>query len=195
MTNDFISISELEEMQALWEKTTQGRWAYDDGITSITPPDPEERGKPQSIETFENGMLVWIADVAEPFEQADRNGPFIAKAHQHYPRLIAECKRLMQLLHEASYLYEYKAVSAFLKEFPGEYPHDPKHGWELVGGALRRRKQIGEPMAWMVYMPKGHEFDYKVFPSKHEAESECADIEGADPIPLYPALDLPIPEA
>jgi hypothetical protein len=54
---------------------------------------------------------------------------------------------------------------------------DPKGGGEA--------KQA-EPVAWLVYQPRGSEFDYIVYADEGEAENDVADQgEDAEALPLY----------
>ena len=64
---------------------------------------------------------------------------------------------------------------------------------EAILAEIEKLDKTLEPMAYAVFMPKGHEFDYKVFPTFEEADDECIDIadsleEGEiapKPIPLF----------
>mgnify|MGYP003435645552 CR=1 FL=1 len=68
---------------------------------------------------------------------------------------------------------------------------------EYMAAEKAAKATRGEPMAWMVFLPKGEEYDYAVFPhvedAKQHAELLDADEEeGAEPrgvIPLYAGCD------
>lgn len=64
---------------------------------------------------------------------------------------------------------------------------------EAILAEIQKLDKSLEPMAYAVFMPKGHEFDYKIFPTFEDADSECIDIEDSleegeeapKPIPLF----------
>ena len=60
---------------------------------------------------------------------------------------------------------------------------------------IRPKPPQEEPMAWVVFMPEGHEYDYMVYARKYDAYDAADEInsmrkeddkETTSPIPLYP---------
>lgn len=64
------------------------------------------------------------------------------------------------------------------------------YGKQIIG-ARRGNEQAehvaGQQLAYAVWMPKGSEFDYKVFPDRQSAEDECSEDESGEMkvVPLY----------